>query len=38
MNEISQVIDTHVTIEPIIDFDIMVQLIRDCNPKQVNIS
>ncbi len=39
MNELSQIIDTYVTIEPIMDFDmdIMVQLIRDCNAKQVNI-
>ena len=39
MNEISQVVDTYVTIEPIIDFDLdaMVQLIHDCNPKQVNV-
>ena len=39
MNELSQIIDTYVTIEPIIDFDmdIMVKLIKECNPKQVNI-
>lgn len=39
MNELSQIIDTYVTIEPIMDFDmdIMLQLIRDCNAKQVNI-
>ena len=39
MNELSQIIDTYVTIEPIMDFDmdIMVQLIRDCNAKQVNV-
>ena len=39
MNELSQIIDTYVTIEPIMDFDmdIMVQLIRDCNAKQINI-
>ena len=39
MNELSQIIDTYVTIEPIMDFDmdIMVQLIRDCIAKQVNI-
>lgn len=39
MNEISQVIKTYVTIEPIMDFDldIMIQLISDCNPVQVNI-
>jgi DNA repair photolyase len=39
MNELSQIIDTYVTIEPIMDFDmdIMVQLIKECNPKQVNI-
>lgn len=39
MNEVSQVIKTYVTIEPIMDFDldIMIQLISDCNPVQVNI-
>ena len=39
MNELSQIIDSYVTIEPIMDFDmdIMVQLIRDCNAKQINI-
>jgi len=39
MNELSQIIDTYVTIEPIMDFDmdIMVKLIKECNPKQVNI-
>ena len=39
MNELSQIIDTYVTIEPIMDFDmdIMVQLIRDCNAKRINI-
>ena len=39
MNELSQIINTYVTIEPIMDFDmdIMVQLIRDCNAKQINI-
>ena len=39
MKELSQIVDTCVTIEPIMDFDmdIMVQLIRDCNPRQVNI-
>jgi DNA repair photolyase len=39
MNELSQIIDTYVTIEPIMDFDmdIMVQLIKDCNAKQINI-
>lgn len=40
MNQISQkIIKTYVTIEPIMDFDldIMIQLIRVCNPVQVNI-
>jgi DNA repair photolyase len=36
---ISEVIDTYVTIEPIMNFDIfeMIELIKKCNPKQVNI-
>ena len=39
MGEISEIVDTYVTIEPIMDFnlDVMVQLIKDCRPKQVNI-
>lgn len=39
MNEISRIIKTYVTIEPIIDFDLdeMVKLISICNPVQVNI-
>jgi DNA repair photolyase len=39
MNELSQIIDTYVTIEPIMDFDmdIMVKLIKECEPLQVNI-
>ena len=39
MNEISSVIGTYVTIEPIMDFDlnIMVDLIQTCDPVQVNI-
>ena len=39
MQDISEVIDTHVTIEPILyfsDLD-MIKMIRRCNPKQVNI-
>ena len=36
---ISECIDTYITIEPIMDFDLseMVKLISWCNPKQVNI-
>ena len=32
-------IDTYVTIEPIMDFDVneFVSLVKQCNPKQVNI-
>lgn len=39
MAEISSVVDTYVTIEPIMDFNLehMVRMIRRCNPKQVNI-
>lgn len=39
MQEISNVVDTYVTIEPILDFNLehMVKMIRRCNPKQVNI-
>jgi DNA repair photolyase len=39
MNEISGVIKTYVTIEPVMDFDLndMVQIIEHCNPDQVNI-
>lgn len=39
MRRISEVVKTFVTIEPIIDFDLddMLQLIENCNPKQVNI-
>jgi len=39
MNEISGVIPTYVTIEPIMDFDLeeMVTIINHCNPVQVNI-
>lgn len=38
-SKISQIIDTHVTIEPVIDFDLpeMLTLIKKCNPKQINI-
>lgn len=39
MNQVSEIVKTYVTIEPILDFDldIMVQLIHDCRPEQVNI-
>lgn len=39
MDEISNVIDTYVTIEPILDFHLehMVKMVRRCHPKQVNI-
>lgn len=39
MADVSEVIKCYVTIEPIIDFDLdeMVELIRMCNPTQVNI-
>ena len=39
MQELSEVIDTYVTIEPILDFNLehMVKMIKRCNPKQVNI-
>lgn len=39
MNEISKIIKTYVTIEPIMDFDLdeMVKLISICNPVKVNI-
>lgn len=39
MQDISEVVDTYVTIEPILDFhlDHMVKMIKRCNPKQVNI-
>lgn len=39
MQEISEVIGTYVTIEPILEFNLehMVTMIRRCNPKQVNI-
>ena len=39
MEEISNVIDTYVTIEPILDFHLshMIKMIRRCHPKQVNI-
>lgn len=39
MNQISEIIKTYVTIEPIMDFDLdeMVKLINICNPVQVNI-
>ncbi len=39
MQELSEVIDTYVTIEPILEFNLehMVTMIKRCNPKQVNI-
>jgi protein gp37 len=39
MQDISEVVDTYVTIEPILDFHLehMVKMIKRCNPKQVNI-
>ena len=39
MGELSEVIKTYVTIEPIMDFNLehMVRMIRRCNPEQVNI-
>lgn len=39
MNIISEVVKTYVTIEPIMDFDLpeMIELIKRCNPEQVNI-
>ena len=39
MEEISGVIDTYITIEPVLDFhtEHFVKMIKRCNPKQVNI-
>jgi len=39
MNIISEVVKTFVTIEPIMDFDLseFIELIKKCNPQQVNI-
>ena len=39
MHDISEVVDTYVTIEPILDFHLehFVKMIKRCNPKQVNI-
>lgn len=39
MDLLSDTLETYVTIEPILDFDLpnLVQLIRECKPKQVNI-
>ena len=39
MQELSEVIDTYVTIEPILEFNLehMATMIKRCNPKQVNI-
>lgn len=39
MNAISDYLDTYVTIEPIMNFDLisMIELIKDCRPLQVNI-
>jgi hypothetical protein len=39
MQEIGELMDTYVTIEPILDFNLehMIKMIKRCNPKQVNI-
>lgn len=39
MKEISEIVDTYITIEPILDFDLdeLVHIIHLCEPKQVNI-
>jgi hypothetical protein len=39
MRAISEQVNTFVTIEPVMDFDLdnMVKLVRQCRPKQVNI-
>lgn len=39
MGKISKVVDTYITIEPIMDFRLeqFVAMIKSCNPKQVNI-
>jgi hypothetical protein len=39
MQELSEVIDTYVTIEPIMDFHLehFAKMIKRCNPRQVNI-
>ena len=39
MQELSEIIDTYVTIEPILEFNLehMVTMIKRCSPKQVNI-
>ena len=39
MQELSEIIDTYVTIEPILEFNLehMATMIKRCNPKQVNI-
>jgi DNA repair photolyase len=39
MDKMSRIVDTYVTIEPIMDFHLehFVQMIHRCNPKQVNI-
>ena len=39
MHELSKIIDTYITIEPILDFNLehFINMIKRCNPKQVNI-
>lgn len=39
MAEISKFVDTYITIEPILDFNLehFIKMIKRCNPKQVNI-
>lgn len=39
MHELSKIVDTYVTIEPIMKFNLehMVKMIKRCNPKQVNV-
>jgi len=39
MQELSKVIDTYVTIEPILEFNLehIVAMIKRCNPKQINV-
>lgn len=39
MKDLSEVIETYVTVEPIMDFDlrIMIQMLKDCGATQINI-
>ena len=39
MSDLNKVINTYVTIEPILEFNLehMITMIKRCNPKQVNI-